>query len=53
MGLGTQILETEKKLTHELFSTASKQYNEAVAATYELLRNLLAGEPQTQWDRII
>jgi hypothetical protein len=46
-------LETEKKLTQELFSTASKQYNEAVGATYELLRNLLAGEPQTQWDRIV
>ena len=48
-----EALETEKKLTQELFSTASKQYNEAVGATYELLRNLLAGEPQTQWDRIV
>ena len=46
-------LELERKLTQELLSTASKQYNEAVGATYELLRNLLAGEPQTQWDRII
>ena len=46
-------LELERKLTQELLSTASKQYNEAVGATYELLRNLLAGEPQTQWDRIV
>ncbi len=30
-------LETEKKLTQELFSTTTKQYNEAVGATYELL----------------
>ena len=30
-----------------------KQYNEVVASTYELLRNLLAGEPQSQWDRIM
>jgi hypothetical protein len=48
-----EALETEKKLTHELFLTATKQYNEAVGATYELLRNLLAGKPQTQWDHII
>ena len=48
-----EALETEKKLTHELFSTASKQYNEAVAATHELLQNLLAGKPQTQWDHIV
>jgi hypothetical protein len=46
-------LELERKLTQELLSTASKQYNEAVGATYELLRNLLAGEPQTQWDCIV
>jgi hypothetical protein len=48
-----EALELETKLTQELLSTASKQYNEAVGATYELLRNLLAGEPQTQWDRIV
>ena len=33
--------------------TASKQYNEAVGATYELLRNLLAGKQQTQWECIV
>lgn len=43
----------EKTLTQEIFATAKKQYEEAVGATYELLRNLLAGEPQTQWDRIV
>ncbi len=32
-----EALETKKKLTHELFLTATKQYNEAVGATYELL----------------
>ena len=30
-----------------------KQYIEVVASTYELLCNLLAGEPQSQWDRIV
>ncbi len=48
-----EALESEKTLTQELFVTATKQYNEAVGATYELLRNLLAGEPQTQWDCIV
>jgi hypothetical protein len=37
-------LKTEEKLTHELLSTANKQYNKAVGATYELLQNLLAGD---------
>jgi hypothetical protein len=45
-------LEVEK-LTQELLSTANKHYNEAVGATYKLLRNLLPGEPQTQWDCIV
>jgi hypothetical protein len=48
-----EAFKTEKTLTQELLATATKQYNEAVAATYELLRNLLAGKPQTQWDRIV
>ena len=30
-----------------------KQYNEVVASTYKLLCNLLAGEPQSQWDHIV
>jgi hypothetical protein len=30
-------LKTEEKLSQELLSTANKQYNEAVGATYELL----------------
>ena len=30
-----------------------KQYIKVVVSTYELLRNLLAGEPQSQWDRIV
>ena len=38
----------EKAQTQELLKASTKGYNKAVAATYELLRNLLAGEPQTQ-----
>jgi hypothetical protein len=40
------------ELTKELAQLTQKQYNEVVASTYELLCNLLAGKPQTQWDRI-
>ncbi len=45
-------LKIEKAQTQEMLKASTKGYNEAVAATYELLHNLLASEPQTQWDRI-
>ncbi len=55
MGLGIQIPNRTKKPSKQRKNspTASKQYNKAVGATYELLRNLLAGEPQTQWNCIV
>jgi hypothetical protein len=37
----------------EILKTARKQYFETIAATYEVMQNLLAGDPQTQWDRIV
>jgi hypothetical protein len=43
----------EKAQTQEMLKTTTKDYNKAVASTYELLHNLLASEPQTQWDCII
>ncbi len=43
----------EKNQSLEILKTAKMQYTEAIAATYEVMRNLLAGEPQTQWDRIV
>ncbi len=39
------------KLTKELAQSSSKQYNKVIASTFELLCNLLAGKPRTQWDR--
>jgi hypothetical protein len=36
-----------------LLASSTKGYNEAIAATYKLLCNLLASKPQTQWDCII
>ena len=35
-----------------MLKTVTKDYNEDVAS-YELLHNLLASEPQTQWDHIV
>ena len=36
-----------------MLASSTKGYNEAIAATYKLLCNLLASKPQTQWDCII
>ncbi len=48
-----EALKIEKAQTQEMLKASTKGYNEAVAATYELLCNLLAGKLQTQWDCII
>ena len=43
----------EVKTAWEIHDQKKKQYEEAVASVYELLRNLLAGEAQSQWDCIV
>jgi hypothetical protein len=48
-----ETLKTKKTQTQEILESANKGYLQAVEATYELLQSLLAGEPQTQWDRIV
>jgi hypothetical protein len=45
--------EIERKQTIEILRNAKEQYHEVIATTYEVVRNLLAGEPLTQWDRIV
>ena len=45
--------EVERKQTKEILKTAKTQYVEVIATTYEVVRSLLAGEPFTQWDRIV
>jgi hypothetical protein len=47
-----EALEEELKQTQEMCELAKKEHDEAVAQAYELLRNLLSGDPQAQWDRI-
>ncbi len=62
MSIGPQDLSSKEdpdkvkakiKETKELALETQKQYNEEVASTYELRCNLPAGEPQSQWDRIV
>jgi hypothetical protein len=43
-------LEIEQ--TQQILKEAQKAHNRAIAKTYELLRNLLSGDLQSQWDRI-
>ena len=43
----------EKNQSLEILKNAKKQYAAAIEATYEVMRNLLAGDPQTQWDCIV
>jgi hypothetical protein len=43
-------LEIEQ--TQQMLQEAQKACNKAIARTYELLRNLLFGDMQTQWDRV-
>jgi hypothetical protein len=43
-------LEIEQ--TQQLLQEAQKAHNKAIAKTYELLRNLLSCDAQTQWDRV-
>ena len=46
-------IKDEVNLTKELAQTSQKQYNKVDASAYKLLCNLLAREPQTQWERIM
>ena len=46
------VFKAERKQSLEIFKKAKKEYDVAVASTYELLCNLLSGDAQTQWDRI-
>jgi hypothetical protein len=36
--------------TQEMLKEAQKAHNKAIAKMYELLRNLLSGDPQYKWD---
>jgi hypothetical protein len=38
--------------TQQMLQEAQKAHNKAVAKTYKLLRNLLSGDPQSQWDQV-
>jgi hypothetical protein len=46
----TCMVEIEQ--TTEMLEEATKEHNKAMAKTYELLKNLLSCDPETQWDWI-
>jgi hypothetical protein len=43
-------LEIEQ--TQQMLQEAQKSHDKASAKTYKLLKNLLSGEAQTQWDHV-
>ena len=43
----------EESQSQDIFKDAKAKYVKAIEATYEVMRSLLAGDPQTQWDRIV
>jgi hypothetical protein len=43
------VVEKNQSGSLEILKTAKKQYAEAIAATYDVMRNILPGKPQTQW----
>jgi hypothetical protein len=45
--------KVEETQSQEIFKDSKAKYAKAIEATYEVMRNLLAGDPQTQWDRIV
>ncbi len=44
--------KVEIEQTQQMLQEAQKAHNKAIAKLYEQLRNLLSGNPQSQWDRI-
>ncbi len=45
-----EVRQLEIEQTQQMLKKAQKAHNKAVANTYELLRNLLSSDVQTQWD---
>ncbi len=42
----------EIEQTQQMLQEAQKAHDKAIAKVYERLRNLLSGDPQSQWDRV-
>jgi hypothetical protein len=45
--------KVEEIQSQDIFKDAKAKYAKAIEATYKVMRSLLAGDPQTQWDRIV
>jgi hypothetical protein len=49
-GVDVEARKVEIEQTQQMLQEAQKAHNEAIAKRYELLRNLLSSDAQTQWD---
>jgi hypothetical protein len=45
-----EVRKVEIEQTQQMLQESQKQHNEAITKMYEQLRNLLSGDPQSQWD---
>jgi hypothetical protein len=52
MDVDIQARKVEIEQTQQMLQESQKQHNEAIAKTYEQLRNLLYGDSQSQWDHV-
>ncbi len=50
MDVDIQARKVEIEQTHQMLQDAQKAHYEAIAKVYKQLRNLLSGNPQSQWD---
>ncbi len=50
--VGIQACKVEIDQTQQMLEEFQKAHDEAIAKVYQQLRNLLSGNPQSQWDRV-
>jgi hypothetical protein len=50
LDVDVEVRKLDIKEIQKMLQEAQKQQNKAIAKMYELLRNLLFGDPQSQWD---
>ncbi len=50
LNVDMEACRVEIEQTQQLLQEAQKQHDKAIAKMYKQLRNLLSGDPQSQWD---
>jgi hypothetical protein len=52
MDIDVQACKVEIEKTQQMLQEAQKAHDKAIAKVYKQLRNLLSGNPQSQWDPV-